>query len=114
MTLIEVIESEIGKPETQNGQPFWLCPFHDDGNASLTIYKKNGKERFKCFGCSNSGDGIDFLRLLHPEMTFAEAKQKASLFSLTGDQKPSKRKRKPKPNGNLRVVPSWWKVVIKE
>lgn len=35
------------------------CPFHDDTNASMKLYKKNNK--FKCFGCGFYGGPIDFV-----------------------------------------------------
>ena len=35
------------------------CPFHDDNNASMTLYTKNNK--FKCFGCGFYGGPIDFV-----------------------------------------------------
>jgi hypothetical protein len=39
-----------------------LCPFHNEKYASFTIYSSN---HFYCFGCSQSGDSIKFIRLLH-------------------------------------------------
>ena len=39
------------------------CPFHDDTNASLSIYKEKGKWHWRCFGaCDRGGDIIDFER----------------------------------------------------
>lgn len=35
-----------------------LCPFHDEKNPSLSIYKNH----YKCFGCGKGGDVFDFLR----------------------------------------------------
>jgi hypothetical protein len=81
-TLRELIEEEVGEPDARRGQPFWLCPFHPDENPLLTTYTHAGKERWKCFGCGKGGDAIDFLRLLHPEMTFGEARER--IFSLRG------------------------------
>lgn len=36
------------------------CPFHDDKNPSLVVYPET--RSFYCFGCSASGDVIDFVR----------------------------------------------------
>ncbi|MCD8110653.1 MAG: CHC2 zinc finger domain-containing protein [Clostridiales bacterium] len=33
-----------------------LCPFHNDKNPSMKIYKR----RYHCFGCQADGDAIDF------------------------------------------------------
>ena len=41
----------------------WLgrCPFHEDGQASLSV---NGKEGlWNCFGCEAGGDHVSFLQL---------------------------------------------------
>lgn len=35
-----------------------LCPFHDEKTPSFFVYRK----RFKCFGCSESGDVVDFIQ----------------------------------------------------
>jgi hypothetical protein len=39
-----------------------LCPFHSEKTASFTIFDDN---RFKCFGCGEYGDAVDFVRRLH-------------------------------------------------
>lgn len=51
-----------------------LCPFHPDGDPSLTIYP-DGK--WHCFGCEDHGDGIDFLGRLHG-LEFADALREAA------------------------------------
>ena len=119
MGLVQVITSELGEPEGHQGQPFWRCPFHDDENASLTIYRRKGKELFKCFGCQTTGDGIDFLRLRHPEMTFSEAKGR--LFSPTGGKETACQDAKMTTksagtwlaHGSNGAPPDWWKVVVR-
>ncbi|MGO1080138.1 CHC2 zinc finger domain-containing protein [Inquilinus sp. CA228] len=44
--------------------PNWTacCPFHQDSTPSFTIFPD---QRFFCFGCGASGDGVDFLRGYH-------------------------------------------------
>lgn len=40
-----------------------LCPFHAESTPSFTVYRdrNNGDHRFKCHGCGEGGDVIDFL-----------------------------------------------------
>lgn len=47
-----------------------LCPFHHEKTPSFTIY--DGGERFKCHGCGEAGDVIDFVRTAYG-CTFTEA-----------------------------------------
>ena len=37
------------------------CPFHPDRSPSLSLYHKNGEWAWKCFGCGESGDVIDWV-----------------------------------------------------
>ncbi|MEO6248542.1 MAG: CHC2 zinc finger domain-containing protein [Sphingomicrobium sp.] len=39
-----------------------LCPFHEDGRPSFTIFADG--QRFYCFGCSASGDVLDFVAVI--------------------------------------------------
>ena len=39
---------------------FIICPFHGDGDPSLSIEKHGDIELFHCFGCKKSGSIIDF------------------------------------------------------
>jgi len=67
-----------------------LCPFHAEKTPSFVVSQK--KQRFHCFGCNESGDVIDFIKLrlgldfqgairhlgiANEEMTAAEKKQVA-------------------------------------
>ena len=40
-----------------------LCPFHAENTASCAIYPNDGRYNggFKCFGCPEHGNSIDFL-----------------------------------------------------
>src|SRR6266851_2035200 len=38
-----------------------LCPFHEEKHPSFTVYSKDGRQSFKCFGCGASGDVFDFI-----------------------------------------------------
>jgi len=37
----------------------YICPFHEDKTPSMSIHAKTN--RFKCWACNASGDGIDFI-----------------------------------------------------
>ena len=37
-----------------------VCPFHDEGEGSFTVY--GDSERFYCFGCGAGGDVLDFVQ----------------------------------------------------
>jgi hypothetical protein len=60
------------------------CCFHDERTASLTVWPSD--QRFKCFGCGESGDVIDFIQKLK-EMSFLEAQEYLSIKSSPGGQK---------------------------
>lgn len=52
-----------------------LCPFHDEKSPSFTVFPTSNK--FKCFGCGESGDAIHFL-MEHQNLTFPEAIEMAA------------------------------------
>ena len=37
-----------------------VCPFHDEGEGSFTVYEDS--QRFWCFGCGAGGDVLDFIQ----------------------------------------------------
>lgn len=41
------------------------CPFHGERTPSFTVWKSNGRQYFKCFGCGESGDAIGFTMRAH-------------------------------------------------
>lgn len=43
-----------------------VCPFHDDVNASMKINLIDSN--FFCFGCASTGDGIEFVKNMYPEI----------------------------------------------
>lgn len=62
--LKELIERETA--ERFNGQGYIKCPFHSEKTPSLSIkfFPDKNKYKFKCFGCDESGDAIDFITKL--------------------------------------------------
>lgn len=73
--LAEVITTAIGPPEQRRGagteRPWWRCPFHSDGNPSLSVTPD--KKHWRCFGCGETGDAIDFIRKHDPSLSFSDA-----------------------------------------
>jgi hypothetical protein len=58
--LITTVESYLG-PGRKNGQWYeWLCPFHTE-YKSPSFKVKQGDTKFKCYGCGQYGDVIDFI-----------------------------------------------------
>ena len=62
--LVAIVEGAGCKLKKQGNRYVGLCPFmdHDDRNPSFYIFPDN---RFKCFGCRESGDSIDFVQKLN-------------------------------------------------
>lgn len=57
-----------------------LCPFHSEKKPSFHVFRKNGQERFYCFGCLVGGDVIDFIQR-YRSCSFRDA-----LKELTGEK----------------------------
>lgn len=62
--LKELIERET--LERFNKQGYIKCPFHSEKSPSLSVkfFPDANKERYKCWGCSETGDAIDFIMKL--------------------------------------------------
>lgn len=58
----------LGRPS--GGNVKGLCPFHDEKTPSFNVTPSRGL--FHCFGCGESGDAIDFVRL-QLGLSFSEA-----------------------------------------
>lgn len=56
------------------------CPFHDEKSASFKVTEAKGM--FKCFGCGQGGDVIEFVRTMD-KLDFIEAVQK--IATITGE-----------------------------
>jgi hypothetical protein len=72
--LKNLIERETG--EHFNRQGYIKCPFHNEKTPSLAVkfYPDANKQRFKCFGCSTSGDSIDFI-MKFKNMAYEQARE---------------------------------------
>jgi hypothetical protein len=57
--LTRVVESAGVELRRQGSRHVALCPFHDEKTPSFFIFNDR---RFKCFGCGEHGDVIDFVQ----------------------------------------------------
>jgi DNA primase len=79
----EIIERYSPNPLISKGGKFWtVCPLHSEKTPSLSL-KGN---KWKCFGCNESGDGVDFVCKLYNLSLIDSAKLIASDFGLNWDQ----------------------------
>ena len=60
VSIIDVIESQIGQLRRVGRNRVGLCPFHAEKSGSFNVREETG--RYKCFGCGASGDAITFVR----------------------------------------------------
>jgi DNA primase len=67
-----------------------VCPFHNEKTPSFSV--NTNKQYFKCFGCNESGDAIDFVKKLY-SIDFKQAVLRLNHdFNLgISDGKPDKR-----------------------
>ena len=74
INLIESIESETGSRFNREG--YICCPFHADKTPSLSVkfFPDANKQRFKCWGCNEQGDAIDFISKLNNK-SYIEARE---------------------------------------
>jgi hypothetical protein len=57
--IVEAIQRE-GIPLKRKGRLWWaLCPLHTEKTPSFCV--DTDRQRFKCFGCGEGGDSIDFV-----------------------------------------------------
>ena len=73
-----------------------LCPFHGEKTPSFTI--EPGKGLFKCFGCGEFGDVIDFTRKLHNVDLKRACEMLGAVDDPDADHRPLPNMMKPQPN----------------
>ena len=67
--IVEIIDERV--PLKKAGSNYSArCPFHDEKTPSFTV--SASKQFYHCFGCSASGDAIEFLREMN-SFSFEEA-----------------------------------------
>lgn len=69
LDIISIIESAGVELKPSGTRHVGLCPFHADKDPSFYIFDNN---RFKCFGCSEHGDVIDFVQKYY-DLSFPDA-----------------------------------------
>lgn len=69
-TDIQDVVSEFVSLKKEGANYVGICPFHKDSTPSLKVNVR--LNRYKCFVCGASGDGLEFLRQ-HCNMSFQEA-----------------------------------------
>lgn len=81
---ISEIAGRYGVDLKQDG-PEWLalCPFHSEDTPSFNVRERGGVETFKCFGCGEQGDVIDFVQQITGEDF------KTACVEIAGDAPPS-------------------------
>ncbi|MDC1142949.1 DNA primase [Planctomycetota bacterium] len=70
--IVDVIQAYV--PLKKRGANFWACcPFHDEQTPSFAVSAP--RQTFKCFGCGEFGNAIDFI-MKYERLTFVEAVEK--------------------------------------
>jgi len=62
INLVTVVELSGVELQQRGTRHVGLCPFHNEKTPSFFVFPDN---RFKCFGCGEHGDAIDFAQKLH-------------------------------------------------
>ncbi|MBT3307523.1 MAG: hypothetical protein HN377_13720, partial [Alphaproteobacteria bacterium] len=60
--LADIVDRYADGRRVENGRTSWLCPIHKEKTPSFSLIPNS--DRFICFGCGNSGDLFDFLKLV--------------------------------------------------
>jgi hypothetical protein len=93
--LAEVLTRYLGPPPGRRGERgknrWWLCPFHDDRNPSLSVTP--GKPWWRCWTCGERGDAAKFV-MRYEGKSFPEA-----IGTLLGGTVPSRSPAPRKPPG---------------
>jgi hypothetical protein len=67
--LVSVVEAAGVGLQQRGTRHVGLCPFHAEKTPSFFVFDNN---RFKCFGCSERGDVIDFVQKVY-DLSFPDA-----------------------------------------
>lgn len=83
--ILDVVVFREGFDLQQKGRNYWgLCPLHAEKTASFVVNPE--KQRFKCFGCGESGDVVDFVQK-YRNISFKDA---LGYLNISNDIKPVK------------------------
>lgn len=62
INLLDVVQAAGVELKQRGSRHVGLCPFHDEKTPSFYVFDDGG---FKCFGCGESGDVIDFVQKIY-------------------------------------------------
>ena len=85
-----LIESYGVTFKTSGGYTSAICPFHKENTSSFHIREKNGEANFKCFGCEERGDIINFIKKIENLSTLEATKKAYEILGLDCNIEPSK------------------------
>jgi hypothetical protein len=88
---IEEVVEHFGVRLDKHGKA--LCPFHQEKTPSFSI--KKDENIFKCFGCGESGDVIDFVEKFKGVECIEAARLIAEMYGIEDSQKSLKQKAAP-------------------
>lgn len=75
LDLVQVAQSYISNMKRSGANYFMLCPFHNEKTPSFSI--NQDLQIYKCFGCGESGDVINFIQKVEG-LDFPKALEKAA------------------------------------
>lgn len=62
INLADIVRAEGVELKSRGGRAVGRCPFHDDHDPSFVVFNDG---HFKCYGCGEYGDAVDFIQRLH-------------------------------------------------
>lgn len=80
-----LIETETG--EEFNKEGYIKCPFHNEKTPSLSIkfYPDDNKYRFRCWGCNEKGDAIDFI-MKYRRLDYKKAREYLNMENIKSEK----------------------------
>ena len=84
--IYEIVNSEVPLKAAGGARYKACCPFHTEKTPSFTVFKDKGT--YKCFGCGEYGNSVDFL-MKYKGLSFPEAiKELADKYGIKIEERP--------------------------
>ena len=84
--IYEIVNSEVPLKTAGGARYKACCPFHTEKTPSFTVFKDKGT--YKCFGCGEYGNSVDFL-MKYKGLSFPEAiKELADKYGIKIEERP--------------------------